>query len=92
MKLNNNHKIILGLAIGGGIAWWLTRKKSATTSNTATINNANAEDLSREDKIAYIVENIQANENVPAKSSLTPRGLCTSPATRGLRACPGDTR
>ena len=62
MKLNNNHKIILGLAVGGGIAWWLTRKKSATTSNTPAITNANAEDLSREDKIAYIVENIEAND------------------------------
>ena len=30
--------------------------------------------------------------NVPAKSSLTPPGSCTSPATRGRRACPGDTR
>lgn len=60
MKLNNNHKILLGLAIGGGIAWWLTRKKSATTSSTS-INTAKAEDLTREEKIDYILDNIEAN-------------------------------
>lgn len=60
MKLTNNHKILLGLAIGGGIAWWLTRKKSATASTS--IESTKAEDLSREDKIDYIVENIVTNQ------------------------------
>lgn len=59
MKLTNNHKILLGLAIGGGIAWWLTRKKSAsTTSAPAT---AKAEELTREEKINYILENLTTN-------------------------------
>ena len=57
MKLTNNHKILLGLAIGGGIAWWLTRKKSATATST-TSNTAKAEDLTREEKINYILENV----------------------------------
>lgn len=64
MKLNNNHKIILGLAIGGGIAWWLTRKKSATTTNSdaPVITDAKAEDLTREEKIDFILENTNAND------------------------------
>jgi hypothetical protein len=59
MKLTNNHKILLGLAIGGGIAWWLTRKKSAST--TSAPSTANAEELTREEKINYILENIETN-------------------------------
>lgn len=64
MKLNNNHKIILGLAIGGGIAWWLTRKKSATTtnSNAPAITDAEAEDLTREEKIDFILNSTEAND------------------------------
>lgn len=60
MKLTNNHKILLGLAIGGGIAWWLTRKKSATaTSTTSTISNTvEPKDLTREEKINYILDNV----------------------------------
>jgi len=62
MKLNNNHKIILGLAIGGGIAWWLTRKKSATTSNSTAITNAEAEDLTREEKIDFILDSTEPTD------------------------------
>ena len=60
MKLTNNHKIILGLAIGGGIAWWLTGKKSATNSTTKIVSTP--EDLSREEKIGYILETMQPND------------------------------
>ena len=60
MKLTNNHKILLGLAIGGGIAWWLTRKKSATTNNSSTAT-ASTEDMTREEKVTYILENIETN-------------------------------
>lgn len=59
MKLTNNHKILLGLAIGGGIAWWLTRKKSAST--TSAPSTAKAEELTREEKINYILENVVTN-------------------------------
>jgi hypothetical protein len=57
MKLTNNHKILLGLAIGGGIAWWLTRKKSATATST-TSNTVEPKDLTREEKINYILDNV----------------------------------
>jgi hypothetical protein len=59
MKLTNNHKILIGLAIGGGIAWLLTRKKSATASSTTS--NAKSEDLTREEKINFILDTIEPN-------------------------------
>lgn len=63
MKLTNNHKILIGLAIGGGIAWLLTRKKSATASSTPSINpsTAKSEDLEREEKIDFIIGTIEPN-------------------------------
>jgi hypothetical protein len=59
MKLTNNHKILIGLAIGGGIAWLLTRKKSATASSTPS--TAKSEDLTREEKINFILNTIEPN-------------------------------
>lgn len=66
MKLTNNNKILLGLAIGGGIAWLLTRKKSATnTSTTSTTSNTSntvkPKDLTREEKIDFIIGTIEPN-------------------------------
>lgn len=62
MKLNSTNKIILGIAIGGGIAWLMSRKKSAST-NASTTSGTKEEPLTRDDKINFIIDNIVPSEN-----------------------------
>lgn len=57
MKLTNNHKILLGLVVGGGVAWLLSRRNSSSASTDA-ISSSAPEELSREDKVDFIIENI----------------------------------
>lgn len=60
MNLSNNQKILLGLAIGGGIAWWLSRGKSTATKSASAPSEVEPESLTREQKIAFILDNIDA--------------------------------
>jgi hypothetical protein len=63
MNLTKNHKILLGIAIGGGLAYILWRRNKAgqgmTTASTGVVDAENP--TTREGKIEYILANADAD-------------------------------
>lgn len=62
MKITNNQKLILGLLVGGGIAYIFGR--NSNNSNYQNLRSMDDGDLekTREQKIAFIINNITAEE------------------------------
>lgn len=64
MKLSGNQKIVLGLAIGGGLAWLFLGNQSKVKMKSDSSNQDNMINLAktREEKIEYILDNLEAND------------------------------
>jgi hypothetical protein len=64
MKLSKNHKIILGLGIGVGLAWiFLSKNKSTEKKMDNSEDDITHLAKTREDKIEYILNNIEATQS-----------------------------
>jgi hypothetical protein len=68
--MNKNTKIIIGIGIGLGVAYWLYNKKGkdakkksslAPATSVAISDAINEKPVTREEQIAYILENTEAN-------------------------------
>lgn len=65
MNLTKNQKILLAVAIGGGVAWMMRKKSSTSPSSTTTIGGVkeDAENpVTREGKIEYIINNTDSEQ------------------------------